>query len=340
MGANASTEAASATGIANEQQGALGQDASRQQPKQNYSGPDANIKSCHLRGVVPSQAFLEKEAELLAPFCARGTFPQPRQVRRQLEDFEDFPSLLEDGCRKHRISLLDMQALMLPPWGLGWGMAFPSKAELFNFVGKKPASELLGELVELDIPGTYLNIADDGITIRSARWAELLDGTAIIRLMSGGTPAVMRMWADTRTIGASLEALRKVRWSPDLQWAFPFEYQRRMLFICCLGRRLGVARPAWQVVVSFLACLSPDEIQAAMWGMRRPGQVVEYYSKTNGGWMPCRVSATDPIRNSIMLDIKPNHWLSPADQATHIRASQQDLATAKGSARAPRRHSN
>jgi len=50
-------------------------------------------------------------------------------------------------------------------------------------------------------------------------------------------------------------------------------------------------------------------------------QVVEYYSKTHGEWLPATVTNTDPD-GRVMLNVKPNVWLSLELQSTNVRPKE------------------
>mmetsp|Transcript_50930 Transcript_50930/g.146317 ORF Transcript_50930/g.146317 Transcript_50930/m.146317 type:complete len:526 (-) Transcript_50930:438-2015(-) len=66
-------------------------------------------------------------------------------------------------------------------------------------------------------------------------------------------------------------------------------------------------------------------------------QAVEYYSETHGEWLPAQVTNADPD-GRIMLNVKPNVWISIDVQCKRVRprasASQQSSAEQNG-ARAP-----
>mmetsp|Transcript_6135 Transcript_6135/g.19291 ORF Transcript_6135/g.19291 Transcript_6135/m.19291 type:complete len:347 (-) Transcript_6135:67-1107(-) len=323
MGATASTGAVSVVHQADHaEQGSSRAGAAGATRPQRLTQPGAGFRGCHLRGVQPRPDLLAKEADILASLRKLGSITQFPGENAHDAALRELPKLLAKACKMHTVTLLDLQALILPPWGLGWGMAFASKAELFDFVGREQSSARIGELMDLDLPGSCLNIPDDEMTVRTGRWAELVDGVAVVRLMSDRSPAATRSWASTRVINLALESLRMVSWSPDIHWAFPCEYRRRVYFLCCVGERLNLG-PVWvKAVLPFVASSAADEMEAATWGRRRPGQVLDYYSKTHARWMPCRVTATDPVEECIMIDIKPNYWLTVEEQAHVLRPLQ------------------
>jgi len=53
-------------------------------------------------------------------------------------------------------------------------------------------------------------------------------------------------------------------------------------------------------------------------GSYEKGAAVEYYSATHGEWLPATVTGVDPD-GRIMLNVKPNVWISIADQGAKVR---------------------
>merc|ERR1740123_2912560 len=55
-----------------------------------------------------------------------------------------------------------------------------------------------------------------------------------------------------------------------------------------------------------------------MMGVRKgagaQGNMAQYPSGTHSAWVLCKVQAVDPGSGAVMLDVKPDHWLSVADQ--------------------------
>mmetsp|Transcript_15159 Transcript_15159/g.34532 ORF Transcript_15159/g.34532 Transcript_15159/m.34532 type:complete len:439 (+) Transcript_15159:90-1406(+) len=54
----------------------------------------------------------------------------------------------------------------------------------------------------------------------------------------------------------------------------------------------------------------------------KQGQEVEYHSQSNGGWILATVRASKP-NGDIELDVKPGHWVTPAEQAHKIRPRRE-----------------
>mmetsp|Transcript_6925 Transcript_6925/g.12284 ORF Transcript_6925/g.12284 Transcript_6925/m.12284 type:complete len:447 (+) Transcript_6925:184-1524(+) len=54
----------------------------------------------------------------------------------------------------------------------------------------------------------------------------------------------------------------------------------------------------------------------------RQGQEVEYHSQSNGGWILATVKASKP-NGDVELDVKPGHWVTPAEQAHKIRPRRE-----------------
>lgn len=230
-----------------------------------------------------------------------------------------FPALLAEVCEHFHISLVDMQVLLMPQWGLGRVTPFRSKAALFRFLGRKPEAGRLGEVRGLSVRGlNLLYDMSDYCVIRTVRWVELFDGTVLARLLTDGYPAITRNWASVPTISTALRSLRKVPWSPRLHWAFPEEYRKRIHFLMCLGHRLNLGGPWREVVLPFLASLAPDELYASI--PQSPGQRLFYHSTTCKEWLPCSVTLVDVASGSIMVDVRPGIWMSPSVQAERLLA--------------------
>jgi len=214
--------------------------------------------------------------------------------------------------------LVDMQALLMPQWGLGRVSPFRSKAALFRFLGRKPEAGRLGEVRDLSMRGRDMLFDMSNCVIRTVRWVELLDGTVLARLLTDGYPAVARNWASFLMMSMALRSIRKVPWSPRLHWAFPEEYRKRIYFLLCLGHRLNLGGPWREVVLPFLASLTPDELHASL--PQSPGQRLFYHSTDCTEWLPCSVTLVDVASGSIMVDVRPGIWMSPSVQAERLLA--------------------
>jgi hypothetical protein len=243
-----------------------------------------------------------------------------------------FPALLAEVCEHFHISLVDMQALLMPGWGLGRVTSFRSKAELFGFLGRAPEAGRLGEVRGLSVQGQDLLYDMASCVIRTVRWVELLDGTVVARLLMDGYPTVSRNWASLPTMSTALRSLCQVPWSARLHWAFPEEYRKRIHFLLCLGHRLKLGSSWSAVVLPFLACLAPDELHASL--RHHPGQRLFYHAmdyKDNIGyeteteeWLACSVMLVDAASGSIMVDVRPGIWMSRSVQESRLRT---DLAS-------------
>jgi len=242
------------------------------------------------------------------------------RVKLPMTAMSPFPALLAEVCEHFHISLVDMQALLMPQWGLGRVTPFCSKAELFRILGRKPEAGKLGEVSGLSMQGQDLLFEDTDCVIRTVRWVELLDGTVLARLLLDGYPAVTRnYWANFPTMSTALRSLCKVPWSPRLHWAFPEEYRKRIHFLLCLGHRLNLGNSGvWcGVVLPFLASLTPDELHASL--PQSPGQRLFYHSIDCNEWLPGSITLVDVASGSIMVDVRPGVWMSPSVQAERLR---------------------
>merc|ERR1712039_139812 len=57
---------------------------------------------------------------------------------------------------------------------------------------------------------------------------------------------------------------------------------------------------------------------APVWGLLKKGDLVEYYSSSHKDWLPASVINADGD-GRIIIDLKPNTWISKEEQATKIR---------------------
>ncbi|CAE7815149.1 NEK1, partial [Symbiodinium necroappetens] len=62
----------------------------------------------------------------------------------------------------------------------------------------------------------------------------------------------------------------------------------------------------------------------------RTNDMVEYYSVSHGDWLPATVLRTDG-EGRIIIDLKPNTWLSKEDQATKVRRRRDGPGSRGGS---------
>jgi len=62
----------------------------------------------------------------------------------------------------------------------------------------------------------------------------------------------------------------------------------------------------------------------------RTGDLVEYFSVSHGDWLPATVLRTDG-EGRIIIDLKPNTWLSKEDQASKVRRRRDSPASRAGS---------
>jgi len=272
-------------------------------------------------GVVPTAHALDVKPEVLRAFYAHGQFSGALHDECEASALSTFASVVERSCQCQRVTLLDMQALLLPSWGLTMGIPFPSKADWFGFIGTEHTTdECIGELTGLRVQGASVF---GGCVIRAARWVELLDGTVLTVLMTDSYPTFCRAWAGLDIVNRALQSVREVPWSPELHWAFPEAHKRRLFLLACAGWRLGL-NPAWsRGVLPFLAALTMEEAACSRWKL---GQRLAYLSATQGGWVPCTVAKVNAASGSVMLDIKPGAWISPKQQAALTRALVGDAA--------------
>lgn len=270
----------------------------------------------------------------------------------------NFPDLVLQACLKWRVTLLDLEALVLPSWG--FDVTFSSRATWLDFVGEIRRRDFLGEIQGLRI--SLPDSPDARCHIQSARWVELLDGTVLARLMTDGRPTCVMPWAHPRSINAVLAGTRKVAWSPERSWMYPQWHKDRMVFLSWVGKVLKL-NPAWTAGV--LPFLPIEARRSGFWvssgsesgqeqreatrragdgnpwraiGQLRPvavpearvrdhflqrdvGQRLLYRSTTHRRWISCTVTRRDATSGSIMIDAKPGYWITPREQVGCIRAT-------------------
>jgi hypothetical protein len=100
---------------------------------------------------------------------------------------------------------------------------------------------LLGEACCINFMGP------DGLGYHSARWAALLDGTIVARLMTDRHPT-MAPGPDSTFAEGLLRGIRRVPWSPSDDWLFPWHCRRRMVFLAWVGHALGLQQ-VWARIV-------------------------------------------------------------------------------------------
>lgn len=81
----------------------------------------------------------------------------------------------------------------------------------------------------------------------SARWAALLDGTIVARLMTDSHPT-LALDDDSDLAEEMLQGIRQIPWAPSDDWLFPWHCRRRMVFLVWIGRALGLQQ-VWAHVV-------------------------------------------------------------------------------------------
>jgi len=126
--------------------------------------------------------------------------------------------------------------------------ASPRTSTRTAIAAKHHASGLyIGRISGVEFPGPC------GLTYCSARWAELLDGTILARLMTDGCPTEVMSGIDPGFAQVVLAALRCVPWAPAHHWIYPRRCRERLVFLSWVGRCLGL-QPTWTLgVLPFLA---------------------------------------------------------------------------------------
>lgn len=102
----------------------------------------------------------------------------------------------------------------------------------------------------------------------SARWAELLSGVVLARLMTDETPTEMLSGFNHERVDPALTkavfaSIREVEWEPQLHWMFPVRVKDRMRYLSWVGGQLGL-NPIWTMkVLPFLGTLDCEPKPAA-----------------------------------------------------------------------------
>ncbi|CAK8989877.1 unnamed protein product [Durusdinium trenchii] len=82
---------------------------------------------------------------------------------------------------------------------------------------------------------------------------------------------------------------------------------------------------------------SVGEPYIASAGSYKTNDLVEYYSVSHGDWLPATVVKTDP-EGRIIVDLKPNTWISKEDQAKKVRKRKECGSRAGSRAGSPLRN--
>lgn len=198
------------------------------------------------------------------------------------------PEKLAQACQRWRLTMQDLESLVLPSWN--FNCAFPDRRTFFEHVevgreggGDQPSIRRSGDASSSSSPaspgpadeddaldfaspevassalprlGTMIGVefvSDDGLTCYSARWAELLEGTVLARLMTDARPTEVGGGTDPSWSQDVLSCLRCIVWRPELHWIFPRRCRDRLVFLIWVGRAMRL-EPAWTMrVLPFLS---------------------------------------------------------------------------------------
>eukprot|EP00928_Gymnodinium_smaydae_P045561 TRINITY_DN30362_c0_g3_i1.p1 TRINITY_DN30362_c0_g3~~TRINITY_DN30362_c0_g3_i1.p1 ORF type:complete len:546 (-),score=71.74 TRINITY_DN30362_c0_g3_i1:25-1662(-) len=116
------------------------------------------------------------------------------------------------------------------------GAALPFGSDVASMGGR-----LIGEALNCEFTGPH------GDLCRSIRWAELLTGCVVTRMMSDPYPT-MNFSSDPSWADGVLQSLRCMPWSAESHWVFPPDARLRMLFLSWIGKVLGM-NPIWNMAV-------------------------------------------------------------------------------------------
>jgi len=100
---------------------------------------------------------------------------------------------------------------------------------------------LIGEVCDVSFMGPAR------LRYHSTRWAALLDGTIVAKLMTDSHPT-MALDEDSAFAEELLRGIRQVPWVPSDNWLFPWHCRRRMVFLAWIGRALGLQQ-VWAHIV-------------------------------------------------------------------------------------------
>lgn len=216
----------------------------------------------------PSARALAVETELLRHI---GLHPFAETTPREAAQ------LLLQSSLEFRLSLLEIEPLVLPPWIMD--AAFPSREMFFaslslescfqqwppngedfdKTISNDDADYFFGEFGKTSAchSGPPLFRHPDLGCSQSCRWAELLNGVVVVRLMSSDLSGLCldrRMVPERlRVTQVLLSAMRLVPWSTKYAWIFPDWHRHRMSFLSWVGKELGFGSFLWaERVLPFL----------------------------------------------------------------------------------------
>eukprot|EP00931_Biecheleriopsis_adriatica_P073756 TRINITY_DN47984_c0_g1_i1.p1 TRINITY_DN47984_c0_g1~~TRINITY_DN47984_c0_g1_i1.p1 ORF type:complete len:276 (-),score=43.76 TRINITY_DN47984_c0_g1_i1:118-945(-) len=196
-------------------------------------------------------------------------------------DLDTAVKLLLQACIEWRISLLEMEVLVLPPWHFdiafpdrgsffasmdldSCDQSFPGGSDIHGTIENRQSSFFFGELgKDANSYGGALFQEPDGLKFYSARWVELLDGTVCVRWMNAPLQCLCLDYRmpHERFIANSvlMAALRRVPFSPEHAWIFPHWHRDRFAFLTWVGKELGFRDELWIAgVLPFLAVEPKD----------------------------------------------------------------------------------
>lgn len=92
-------------------------------------------------------------------------------------------------------------------------------------------------------------------------------------------------------------------------------------------------RPQVQTVVKQLLdeAIAPEKAEIPSKVIFKLGDLVEYHSSTHNDWLPATVLKDDE-KGRIVIDLKPNTWMTPEEQAQKIRSRKVEIARPSRSA--------
>eukprot|EP00439_Symbiodinium_sp_Y106_P040857 s2557_g5.t1 len=221
----------------------------------------------------PSARALAVETELLR-HIGLHPFAEPQMIRETTP--REAAQLLLQSSLEFRLSLLEIEPLVLPPWIMD--AAFPSRdrallrgccACAFNISSRSPqngedfdktisnddADYFFGEFGKTSAchSGPPLFRHPDLGCSQSCRWAELLNGVAAGSDLSGLCLDRRMVPERLRVTQVLLSAMRLVPWSTKYAWIFPDWHRHRMSFLSWVGKDLGFGSFLWaERVLPFL----------------------------------------------------------------------------------------
>eukprot|EP00435_Cladocopium_sp_Y103_P026283 s186_g6.t1 len=80
--------------------------------------------------------------------------------------------------------------------------------------------------------------------------------------------------------------------------------------------------------------IAPEKAEASSKVIYKLGDMVEYHSSTHNDWLPATVLKDDE-KGRIVIDLKPNTWMSPEEQALKIRSRKVEVAQVARPSRSP-----